>query len=217
MNSKTHPHGLMVIGFGGHARSVADVALALGIRSLRFVTATAAVDERWAGHPVVRDLPERLDAGWQAFLACGDGATRQRDFARIAASGWPLATIIAPTASVSNLAAIADGVFIGHQAHVGPGTRIGRGTILNSGSITEHDAEIGCFAHISVNSTIAGYARVGDGCFIGAGATVIDKVSIAADVVIGAGAVVTRNITRAGTYVGVPARSLSTPGQPPTA
>jgi len=202
------PVGLIVLGFGGHARSVADVALENGVRDLLFVTPTAQPGESWAGHPVLSALPESIPDGWQVFLAQGGNLLRRNAWLSVRVRSLELSTIIAHSASVSQRAIISPGVFIGHQAHVGPNATVGEGSILNTGSVTEHDAKIGSFAHISVNSTVAGYACVGDRTFIGAGATVIDKVSIGDDVTLGAGAVAPKDIVEPGVYVGVPARPL---------
>ena len=51
---------------------------------------------------------------------------------------------------------------------------------------------------------------IGEGAWIGAGATVSNNISICQDCVIGAGAVVVKDIVEKGTYVGVPARNIST-------
>ena len=48
---------------------------------------------------------------------------------------------------------------------------------------------------------------IGDNVFIGSNATIL-PVDICNDVIIGAGAVVTKNITKAGTYAGNPARKI---------
>lgn len=202
------PVGLIVLGFGGHARSVADVALENGIQRLLFVTPTALPGETWAGQPVLAAMPEVIPDGCRLFLAHGSNLLRRDAWHTVRGRSLEWTTIIAKSASVSQRARISPGVFIGHQAHVGPNVIVGEGSILNTGSITEHDAKIGSFAHVSVNATVAGYACVGDRTFIGAGATVIDKVSIADDVTLGAGAVVPQDIVEPGVYVGVPARLL---------
>jgi len=49
---------------------------------------------------------------------------------------------------------------------------------------------------------------VGNGTWIGAGATVSNNVSICSNCMIGAGSIVVKNIDLAGTYFGVPARSI---------
>ena len=83
----------------------------------------------------------------------GDNRKRQLQTEHIQARGWPLATIVSPTATVGIGAAIAAGTFIGHHCHVGPMARIGQSCILNTGCIVEHDCVVGDFTHVSVNAT----------------------------------------------------------------
>jgi sugar O-acyltransferase (sialic acid O-acetyltransferase NeuD family) len=203
-NGRT-PAGLYVLGFGGHARSVADVAVAAGIARLVFVDENAGPGETFADFPAVVALPASLEAGWQLFPASGDGRLRQEQVER---ARLHVATLIAPTAYLGLRAEILPGAFIAHRAHVGPAVRIGRGTIVNTGAQVDHESVVGDFSHVSVNATVAGRCRIGQFVMVGAGATVIDRISICDDVMIGAGATVVRNITEPGTYVGTPARRL---------
>jgi UDP-N-acetylbacillosamine N-acetyltransferase len=199
------PAGLYVLGFGGHARSVADVAVASGITQLVFVDANAKPGESFADCPAIVALPAKPEAGWQLFPASGDNTQRQE---QVAHAGLPVATLIAPTAYLGLRAEILSGAFIAHHAHIGPAARIGRGTIVNTGAQVDHESVIGDFSHVSVNATIAGRCRIGGFVMVGAGATVIDRIRICDNVTIGAGATVVRDIVEPGTYVGTPARRL---------
>jgi UDP-N-acetylbacillosamine N-acetyltransferase len=198
-------HGIYVLGFGGHARSVADVALAAGIESLIFVDANALPNESFAGFPAVTALPGRLIAGWSVFPALGDNLSRKAAYSRHMAR---IAKLISPSATIGVGAEVGNGTIVGHHAHIGPAASVGRGVIVNTGAAVEHECQVGDFSHISVNATVAGRARIGSNVFVGAGSTITDKVSICDDVVIGAGATVVRDITAPGTYVGTPARPI---------
>ena len=198
--------GLLFLGYGGHARSVADVALSLGIPRLAFVEPAAAAGESFLGHPVGTALPALLEPGWACYPAAGDNRRRAAQVAEIRARGWPLASVVSPRATLGHGSLLGEGCFVGHQAHIGPLARIGEGCIVNSGAIVEHDVTLGRYVHVSVGTTVAGRATIGDFCFLGAGSTVIDKLRVAADVMLGAGAVAVRDIDEAGTWIGVPAR-----------
>jgi len=71
------PRGLFVIGVGSHARSVADVALDLGVPALTFVDPSARCGQKFAGFPVVTAISELPD-GWLVLAAAGDNFDRQR-------------------------------------------------------------------------------------------------------------------------------------------
>ncbi|MEI7374902.1 NeuD/PglB/VioB family sugar acetyltransferase [Dickeya chrysanthemi] len=201
--------GVLFYGFGGHARSVADVALANGIQSLLFVDDNARQGESFAGFPVVKDLPEQLPQGWIAFPAAGQGVKRKVQLENIKKRKWITGNIISSTATVGVLSCLGEACFIGHHAHVGPKTIIGDACIVNTGAVIEHDCSIGNYTHVSVNSTIAGGCTIGDFCFIGAASTIIDGISVGDNIVLGAGGCFIKNIIQSGTYVGVPANRLS--------
>jgi UDP-N-acetylbacillosamine N-acetyltransferase len=202
------PRGLVILGFGGHARSVADIALTLGIKELLFVDEAAHADENLWGFPVRRTFDDKLPDGWQAFAASGDNQIRQIQVANILGRSWPLATLISPTATIGSEANISAGCFIGHHAHIGPLSSIGMACIINTGAVVDHECKIGDYTHVSVNSSVAGRCQVGSFVFLGAGAAVIDKVCIADAITVGAGGVVVKSLVEPGTYVGAPARPV---------
>ena len=167
------PRGLLILGFGGHARSVSDVALDLGISDLAFVDASARDGEFFAGFPVFTTMPRPLQDGWAIFPAAGDNIKRQRQVEHAAAIELPCRSLISKRAYVGIGAAIMDGCFIAHHAHVGPMVSIGRATIINTAAVVDHESCVGDFSHISVNATVAGRCNIGNMVFLGAGATVM--------------------------------------------
>jgi sugar O-acyltransferase (sialic acid O-acetyltransferase NeuD family) len=210
-HTRVIPRGLVVLGFGGHSRSVADVALDLGIAELVFVEADAQPGEAFAGFPVHGAMPDTIPDGWQVFPAAGDNTARQAQVAAIESRGWPVATLISRCAYVGYDARIAAGSFVAHHAHVGPLVQIGAGALINTAAVVDHECRIGNFTHVSVNATVAGRTRIGNLVFVGAGATVIDRLRITDKVTIGAGAAVVADITEPGIYVGQPARRVRNP------
>jgi len=201
--------GLVILGFGGHARSVAAVALASGTTSLLFVDENAKEGEAFLGFPAIRRLDGAIDSGWSCMPAAGDNLLRQKQVAFAEANGWPLATVVANDATIHFDAVLGPGCFVGHHAHVGPSAQVAKGCIINTGAIVEHESVVGEFSHVSVNAVVAGRSRLGSLVFLGAGATVIDSVSIAGHITIGAGATVVEALVVPGTYAGCPARRIS--------
>lgn len=190
---------IVIIGCGGHARSIADVILHKDSSAeLLFVDENARPGERIMGFPVLASIPEE---GGRLVLGIGDNARR-----RCLAGDTRYHTVIARTAVVSRFASIADGCFVGHGAHIGPEAVIGRGTVVNTNAVVEHEVHIGEFCHVAPNSVICGRSTIGSNVFIGAGASIKDSVAICSDVVIGAGAVIVKDIVTPGIYTGCPAR-----------
>ncbi len=201
------PLHLVLLGFGGHARSVADVGLTAGYTQLWFVDDNAAEGERFLEFPVQKTMPR--DTGNCVYMPCaGDNRRREAQIRDLIQANLPLATIISPTATIGHGSAIGPGCFIGHHAHIGPLAKLGKGCIINTGGIVEHDCTTGDCVHVSVNSILAGRSSLGDRVFLGAGAVVIDGISVTNDVTIGAGGVVAESIELPGIYAGVPARKI---------
>ncbi|RAP37655.1 acetyltransferase [Legionella quinlivanii] len=196
---------LVVMGFGGHARSVADVALSAGYEQLVFVDDNAYADERFLNFPVVNSYPESVT---RCCLAAGDNSRRRQQMEWATSNGLEVLSVVSPHAQQSVGIQIGKGCFVGHFASIGPLGLIADGCIINTGAIIEHDCVVGEFSHISVNATVAGKVSIGKHVFVGAGAVIIDGVRIHDDVIIGAGSTVISDINEPGIYVGSPARKL---------
>ena len=208
MNREASNKQLIVLGFGGHARSVADVAIAMGYETLVFVDEHAREGEMFLNFPVLKFFTPDDPKAWCAFPASGNGLVRQKQSELIEQQGWQLVSLIAPSATLGVACSLGDGVFVGQHGHIGPMAKVGRGSIINSGAMVEHECSVGEWAHVSVNATMAGRSCLGDFSMLGAGATVIDGLSVVGHVTVGAGAVVNVCIDVSGTYVGVPIRRL---------
>ncbi len=196
---------IIIIGCGGHARSVADVIIDnMGDVNLTFFDKFAKKNEVIMGRYPVKKLADLdLTSKDLYFLAIGNNHDRKELFTSF--EGISLLTIVSKRAHVSTLAKIGRGCFVGVYSHIGPEVQIGDNCIINSGAIVEHESRVGNHCHISVGAKICGRTRIEDNVFIGAGATVVDKLYICNDVTVGAGATVVDDIKEPGIYVGVPA------------
>lgn len=200
---------IVIMGFGGHARSVADVALACGYTELIFVDENARPGEHFLNHVAVNSLDELEDLGCDAFAASGDAMKRRQQCVALEAAGFFLVSLIAPSATIGIGSSIAPGCFVGHHAHIGPMASIGKSCIINTGAIVEHESCVGDYSHVSINASVAGRSKLGAYSMLGAGAVIIDRLSIADGVTIGAGGVVISSIELPGTYIGVPVRQIN--------
>jgi len=190
---------MIIIGCGGHARSVADVLLSGDNNpELLFVDESARPGETIFNYPTTKTRPVNTQ---RVHVAIGDNNERERWGRKLKS----IETIVAKTAYLGECADIGAGVFIAHHAFIGPLTRIGALTIINTASVVEHEVRIGKCCHVAPNATICGRSVIGDRVLIGANTTVIDQVQIASDVIIGANTTVIDHITESGTYVGNPA------------
>src|SRR5437868_6384568 len=90
---------LVILGCGGHARSVADVALTIEFSSLLFVDENAQPNESILGFPVVKDFQKSKDMLY--FSARGNNISRKRDIEGLLKEGVQVVNIISPFATVS--------------------------------------------------------------------------------------------------------------------
>lgn len=197
---------LIIYGCGGHARSVADVALSNGITELVFVDQHAKDNETLFQFPVLKTFANTTSH--HCTVAIGDNQIRSKLFNDLVGQGSNLSPLIAENAYLGKDSRLDDGVFVANEAYIGPMVSIGENTIINTRSLIEHECKIGKHCHISINATLAGKCKIGDFVMIGANATVIDGISICSHTIIGAGAVVVADITEPGIYVGIPAKKL---------
>jgi sugar O-acyltransferase (sialic acid O-acetyltransferase NeuD family) len=205
---------LVLIGGGGHCRSVIDVAEAAGYVIEGILDVRENVGKHVLGYPILGvddDIPKFLPT-CQFHVTVGqikDNSFRKRLFLKAKESGCEMASIVSPKAHVSRHASIGEGCAIMHMAVVNASARIGSGVIVNTFANIEHDVTIGDFCHISTGAMVNGDCNIGDNCFIGSGAAIANGISICSNAFISIGAVVVKNIDEPGFYAGIPAQKRS--------
>ncbi|WP_022761348.1 acetyltransferase [Butyrivibrio sp. AD3002] len=207
---------IVMIGGGGHCKSVIDAALRSRKFEKIYVTdVNLKPGDTILGCEVVGGddkLPELLAGGVKnAFITVGfvkPSGLRSKLFFMAKDMGFSFPNIIDPSAVVAADAKLGSGIFIGKTAVINAGASVGDNAIINTGAIVEHDCKIGDFAHVAVGTKVCGESKVGANSLIGAGATILQCVEVGNDAIIGAGSVVIKNIGASCTAVGAPARIL---------
>ncbi|EWT01124.1 serine acetyltransferase [Intrasporangium oryzae NRRL B-24470] len=204
--------GWLVLGAGGHARSVVDVIGRRGDRVVAVVGAAEGGDwEPWGIERLDDDVAafERIVAeGLRAAVAIGAVEPRLAVVRAILALGGTVPALVAGTATVGGCSAVGHGTVVLEHAHVGPASRLGAGVIVNTAAIVEHDCVVGDGVHVAPGACLLGGVTVGERTLVGSGARVLPGITVGAGVTIAAGAVVTRNVPDDATVVGSPARDL---------
>lgn len=203
---------LILVGGGGHCKSVIDVVEASGQFSIAgIVDSREKLGTTQSGYTVMAtdDDMEALVQEYRYFLVTvgqiRSSAVRTRLYDLIKSQGGILPTLISPTAYVSQRALIGEGTVIHHQAFVNAGAQIGVNCIINTASLIEHDAWIGDHCHISTAAVINGESVVADHCFVGSRAVLSHGVHVAPNGIIGAGSVLLTNTEERSLYAGNPA------------
>ena len=206
---------ILLLGGGGHCRSVLDCLLSLdlydSIGIVDFDSSATAL-----GVPVVGnddDLPKLLSEGWtDAFITVGSvGSTtvRRKLYSLVKSLGFNVPSIVDATAVIAGDVSISEGVFIGKRAVVNTGATIGSCAIINTGSIIEHDCKIGEFTHVSPGAVLCGQVSVGSDTHIGAGSVVRQCINIGNNAVVGMGSVVVKDIADGTTSYGNPSKAAN--------
>ncbi len=175
---------LLIIGAGGHGRSVAEAAtLQQHYRVLGFLDNGCEPGIKVLGWPVlgtVADLPLIANQAEAVIVAVGNNAVRERLVHQVLALGLPLATVVHPFSAVSPSATLAPGCAVMAGAVVGTEASLGLGSIVNAGAVVDHHAVVEDFGHLGVGAVMAGGTRLGRGAWLQAGCAVGYGVVIAA-------------------------------------
>jgi len=113
--------------------------------------------------------------------------------------------LVHPAASVSPMAELEEGVFVGAGAVVASHARIGAFSLINRGATVGHDTVADEFVIVSPSAAVASWAHLGRGCILGIGSTVIEHVRIGEGSYVAAGSVVLKNVPPERLVAGVPA------------
>lgn len=201
---------LILVGGGGHCKSVIDVAESAGCTILGILDRPEEVGKRVLGYDVIGTDDDMSKYADKADFLVTLGQIKSADLRiklhkMLADAGCRLATIISPTAHVSKYATIGEGTVVMHQAVVNADAKIGKGCIINTFANIEHDVVIGDYCHISTGAMVNGECKVGERCFIGSQSVLANCITIGDDIIVGAGSVVRKSITEKGIYAGNPA------------
>jgi sugar O-acyltransferase (sialic acid O-acetyltransferase NeuD family) len=115
-------------------------------------------------------------------------------------------TLVHPSAYVSPLAHLGQGVFVGANSVIGPGARLGDHVFVNRGVTIGHDTHIGSYSRIQPGANLGGLSRIGSGVTVAIGATLLERLVIGNNAFVGAGAVVTEDVPDDTVALGIPAR-----------
>ncbi len=206
---------IILIGGGGHCRSVIDVLEQTSQYSIAgIVDIPSKKNTMVEGYPVIgcdSDLPQLVKNTTNFLITLGFVKwpnKRIKLYTTLKQLGARLAVVISPRAYVSPRAWIAPGTVIMHGAIVNTHAHIGPNTIVNSRALIEHDAHIGAHCHISTASVINGGCIIGDNVLVGSGSIIKQGLKITSGCIIGMGSVVRKSIHQPGIYAGNPFQQL---------
>ena len=191
---------IILVGFGGHAKSVIDsIEKAEQYKIVGYTDIESNKEYRGYQYLGSDDvLQQYFDKGIKyAFISVGymgKGDLRSILYKKVKEIGYIIPVIADVSAQIAADVQIGEGCFIGKGAIINSDAVIGKMCIINSGAIVEHDCRVGEFSHVSVGTVLCGNVKVGQSVFVGANATVIQGRAIGNNCTVGAGLVVRRDL-----------------------
>ena len=204
---------LILIGGGGHCKSVIDVAECLGYNIIGILDRPTEVGKCVLGYEVIGtdDDMKRFAKEADFIVTVGQIKSpelRIRLHKQLTVAGCSLATLVSPIAHVSHHATVGEGSVIMHQSVVNANAHIGKGCIINTFANIEHDVVVGDYCHISTGAMINGGVHIANGTFIGSQSVINQGIKINKSIVLASLSVVNRDIDCEGIYAGSPAKII---------
>lgn len=204
---------LILIGAGGHAKSVVEVA-ENATQHYEIIGYTETQKKEvvfWEifnylgnddDHQIIKDAYYHVSVGMIKNLEIREQLFRY--YKRTRGATFPV--INSKYAITSRQANIGEGSIVMHHVIVNTGATIGVNCILNNKCLIEHDTVVGNHCHISTGAIVNADCTIGNNVFVGSNVTVNRGVKIGDNVVIASGSVVTRDIASNNYAMGVPAK-----------
>jgi len=210
-------HQLVVFGVSNILSDLFDCALALGMDVGKVVIhlpeqlgeRDVSLQDRIAAlkplgqHPLVEQLDAFQPRPDEVYILGPTTPTRAALAAILQERfGLHFATLVHPSAYVSPLASLGEGVFVGANSVIGPGVRLAHHVFINRGVTIGHDTHIDAFTRVQPGSNLGGLSRIGQGVTIAIGATLTERLVIGDRAFIGAAAVVNADVAADATVIG---------------
>ena len=147
-----------------------------------------------------------------AYFVCAVGASKTREAIikkiRNLKPDIKFATLIDPSAELSELVEIGEGTVICAHSVLTVNIRIGEHVIVNLDCTIGHDAVLKDYATLYPSVNVSGATVIGHGCELGTGMQIIQGKAVGDHSIVGAGAVVVKDIPDNCTAVGSPAKPI---------
>ena len=121
-------------------------------------------------------------------------------YEKVISSGVPLATIISPHVYIDPTAVIGKGVILYPGCVIDKDAVVEDNTVINVNVTIAHNSVVGKHSFIAGGAILAGYAKVGECCFLGVNSVINDHNYSEDNVIIGSQTVVSKNVKKSGTY-----------------
>ena len=196
---------LTVIGAGGHASVIVEIARRLNYTSFTFYD-DFLTSANIAG--TTDDFIEDSD-GSHFFVAIGDNDQRRKTIERLKHHNLFPISLIDPTAVIASNVVIGKGSVCMPHTVVNPYSAIGSGCIINTKASVDHHCTVGDYSHLAPNTTLAGNVSIGSCTLCGVSSSFNPRTTVGDHVLIGSGSLVIKDIPDNTVAFGIPARPMN--------
>ncbi len=195
---------LIILGAGGTAFDLVDIA-----HSMNKIKPTWNIlgylddnlklkDTIVYGYPVLGTIPDSINYN-NAFFASSIGDAYRPQLRKSVRSKVPFpnnhfASLIHPTAVISDTAVIGDGAIIYPNVTISSMVKVGHDVFLCGNTFLGHECEISNHCILSVGNFLASDVHVEESCYLGVGVFVRHQISIGQNSLIGMGTKVVKNV-----------------------
>ena len=193
---------ILLVGYGGHAKSIADCIERQGIYKIAGYTDIIQRESDYEYLGTDERLQEYYERGIKKAVIgigyLGIGEIREKLYKKLKCIGYELPVICDPSSIISSTAYIGEGTFIGKNAIINAEAYVGNACIINTKALVEHECKVKEFSHIAVAAVLCGQVQVGRAVLVGTNATVIQCMDIPDRSIIPAGVVVRKGYFKRG-------------------
>jgi sugar O-acyltransferase (sialic acid O-acetyltransferase NeuD family) len=206
------PRPLVIIGAGGHAVSVANVALSAGFNIHCFVDNKQSRDTL-LGYKVISSVTELCNQNNFFYaIGIGDNAIRERIINEMIGL-IPHATyprLIHKSAEISLFTEVGDGTVVMPKAVIGPNSKVGKFCLINTQASIDHDCVMLDYSSLAPAAVTGGTVMIGRRTAISIGAIIKHGINIGDDCVVGANSYLNRDLPSNVVAYGTPAKQVRT-------
>tara|TARA_R110001632_G_scaffold137704_1_gene253272 strand:+ start:25 stop:600 length:576 start_codon:yes stop_codon:yes gene_type:complete len=189
---------LALFGYGGHAREAAcqiDQEI------------TFFVDDEYANE-IAKPISEFNPEEYVMMVAVADSKDRAEIVSKLPKE-TKYFTYIHPSVQImDDSIEVGEGSFIGANSILTTNIKLGKHALLNRSNHIGHDCIIGDYFSMMPCAVVGGNITIDNNVYLGSCSNIREKINITSNIVIGMNAAVVKNITKKGTYIGVPAKSI---------
>ena len=214
------PTPVAILGSSGNSIDILDSMLEVNrqlgcekYQPIGFLDDRAEQGKRVHGFPVLGPLTKAATLDGQVLFSTAIGSSASYLGKPALLNGLGLArerfaTVIHPSAHVSQWAELGRGCLILQQCTLSAGCQIGDHVVMLPGCRISHDTVVEDYNVMATGVILCGHVRVGPNCYLGAGSLVRERLRLGEGCLVGMGSVVVKSVAAGQRMAGNPARPL---------